>query len=323
MDSLNGLVVTLTFLALGFTYLSATAPNKDWNGLIATFDQNLSNPFAFNGLPRTVADAEAAGWEQDTSTGSCDDGSSYFRGNRYTLNDDPAAMLLYGVNGYIAGMQVAIPSGGEFPANSVHADYYYNETDKWVSTVYFIDPTKICSTGRTLQEYTDEGTGTELYLQTGQTPSSVMTIPRDATEASENTSYEKGFCVTAMGYHYWYDLSEGMDCKDVFPIFALYQDDTMVAFGWSFNELYSNSDRWEHPVRPLFSYFMQTVPTCFGADGPVTTLHIYLTNAPAGITCPGPTETTLATTTSSAPKLQAATLLALGLISWLVMAIGR
>ena len=40
-----------------------------------------------------------------------DDNSSYFRGNRYTLNDDPSAMLLFDVNGYIAGFQTSVGLG--------------------------------------------------------------------------------------------------------------------------------------------------------------------------------------------------------------------
>ena len=37
-----------------------------------------------------------------------DDSGSYFRGNRYTKDGDEASMLLFDVNGYIAGMQVAV-----------------------------------------------------------------------------------------------------------------------------------------------------------------------------------------------------------------------
>ena len=40
-----------------------------------------------------------------------DDNSSYFRGNRYTLNNDPSAMLLFDVNGYIAGFQTSVSLG--------------------------------------------------------------------------------------------------------------------------------------------------------------------------------------------------------------------
>ena len=58
---------------------------------------------------------------------------------------------------------------------------------------------KICSTGRTQQEFEDEGTGTGLIVQTGQTPSSLLTIPREAEQATENTPYEQGLCVTGMG----------------------------------------------------------------------------------------------------------------------------
>ena len=64
------------------------------------------------------------------------------------------------------------------------------------------------------------------------------------------------------GDHYWYNITEDIDCDDIFPIFALYQDGTMVAFGWSFSKSYSNSDRWEHPVRPLFGVSCVIIITC-------------------------------------------------------------
>ena len=67
------------------------------------------------------------------------------------------------------------------------------------SVQFFIPTAKICSTGRTQQEFEDEGTGTELIIQTGQTPSSLLTIPREAEQATENTPYEQGLCVTGMG----------------------------------------------------------------------------------------------------------------------------
>ena len=58
---------------------------------------------------------------------------------------------------------------------------------------------KICSTGRTQQEFEDEGTGTGLIVQTGQTPSSLMIIPRDEEQLQEDNLYEQGYCVSTMG----------------------------------------------------------------------------------------------------------------------------
>ena len=58
---------------------------------------------------------------------------------------------------------------------------------------------KICSTGRTQQEFEDEGTGTGLIVQTGQTPSDLMIIPRDEEQLQEDTLYEQGHCVSTMG----------------------------------------------------------------------------------------------------------------------------
>ena len=67
------------------------------------------------------------------------------------------------------------------------------------SVQFFISTAKICSTGRSEQEFEDEGTGTGLIVQTGQTPSDLMIIPRDEEQLQEDNLYEQGHCVSTMG----------------------------------------------------------------------------------------------------------------------------
>ena len=75
----------------------------------------------------------------------------------------------------------------------------YSSITAFDSFTLFCLIAKICSTGRTQQEFEDEGTGTGLIVQTGQTPSDLMIIPRDEEQLQEGNLYEQGYCVSTMG----------------------------------------------------------------------------------------------------------------------------
>ncbi|XP_067941027.1 uncharacterized protein [Watersipora subatra] len=115
---------------------------------------------------------------------------------------------------------------------------------------------------------------------TGPTPADLMTIPMDEEMVIPQTNFVQGKCFYMMGMHYWYDIAPKLDCKDIFPVFLLYNKKRLNGFGWAFNPNYNNSAKWEHPTRDKFSMFMKPVPPCLGVDGPTTTLHIYMTDSP-------------------------------------------
>ena len=57
---------------------------------------------------------------------------------------------------------------------------------------------KICTVGRTQEEFEVEGTGTDLWLQTGTTPSEVTLIPKEQKNLN-GTKWVENKCVYSMG----------------------------------------------------------------------------------------------------------------------------
>lgn len=53
------------------------------------------------------------------------------------------------------------------------------------------------------------------------------------------------------GKHYWYNLSDDMDCGDIFPVFLLYNRGKLNGMGWAMTTPI-DSPRYEHP--PPSSY---------------------------------------------------------------------
>ncbi|XP_067940980.1 uncharacterized protein [Watersipora subatra] len=254
--------------------------SAEWNGLRAGFG---INPFtSFYGLPTTASDAIKDGWTLDATVGSCSMPSSYFKGNRYRKNGDQAIMLLYDKNGYIAGIQAGIPKTlSTYPApNNAKYHVFNEESDMWVVTAYFTDPASICTTGRTKGQFEKEGLGNMLAFQTGTTSSNLLQVPHDEKDVEPTTKFVQGKCFYTMGMHYWYNISADLPCTETFPVFLLYNKKRLNGFGWAFNPDYKNSDKWEHPTKSQYPMFMKDPPTCLGKDGPVSTLHVYLTDSP-------------------------------------------
>ncbi|CAF4665315.1 unnamed protein product, partial [Didymodactylos carnosus] len=89
-------------------------------------------------------------------------------GNRYMKNNDSALIVLYDVQGTIAGVQMTVP------ISLVNSTFYsfnrqpmfnrdnINGIPVYLLTAYFVDPNTICTTGRTLARLDSEGVGTGL-----------------------------------------------------------------------------------------------------------------------------------------------------------------
>jgi charged multivesicular body protein 7 len=254
-----------------------------WDGLRAGFGVNPFSSTTFAALPRTRQEAVENGWMLNTSAGGCGVYQTPFYGNRYIKNNDTSVMLLFDKKGTIAGIQAGIPKDKTKTYPEPQHDKYgvfTEEANMWVITAYFVEPNTICTSGRTAQQLEREGTGTLLAVQTGPTPSSLMRMPLTESDVTTTTKYVHGKCFYGMGMHYWYDVTTDMSCDDTFPVFLMYNEGKLTAFGWAFNIYYDNSYRWEHPDRSVFSNFIDNVPDCLGVDHTVTTLHLYLTDDP-------------------------------------------
>ncbi|KAK3771298.1 hypothetical protein RRG08_024375 [Elysia crispata] len=117
-----------------------------WDGLKVTWGPNPLSSSYFVSQPRTAADAVNQGFQKISD---CDVNAKW-RGARYVKGGDYSLILLYDVNGYIAGIQTS--SIGKYPKQQLQPPYV-DDGDRWVVSAYFTDPSKICTTGRTADEF--------------------------------------------------------------------------------------------------------------------------------------------------------------------------
>ncbi|XP_078587699.1 uncharacterized protein LOC144868872 [Branchiostoma floridae x Branchiostoma japonicum] len=275
-------VAALTLLSLVCVEGWLFTEDAEWNDLKVTWGLNqLFSSTVFDSLPRTESDALAEGWVDFSRGASCD--GDFYRGSRYIKDNDPAVMLLFDKNGYIAGIQMGARKNelsANIPAPQI-MNMWNDDGDMLVITAYFIDPASVC-TGRSDATFTLEGTGVGLYLQNGPNPEAdYELIPRDEDNLA-TTLWTKGGCFYTMGQHYWYDTSADMDCEDFFPVFLLYNSGRLNGFGWNINaDLTSN--RYEKPAVDSLSMFFQDTPACFEqhAQRGLTTMHIYMDDSPS------------------------------------------
>ncbi|VDI73205.1 Hypothetical predicted protein [Mytilus galloprovincialis] len=138
----------------------------------------------------------------------------------------------------------------------------------------------ICFCGRSAALYQHQGEGTDLYIQNGTDPvDDFIKIPH-LQSGITTTKWTKGKCFPTMGLHYWYNIRKDMSCDEFYPMFLLYNDGKLNAFGWAFNGDF-NSSILEHPPIAALSAFIDPVPDCLLNAETLSTMHIYLTNNPA------------------------------------------
>ena len=92
--------------------------------------------------------------------------------------DNPEMILIFDVNGFIAGMHSVVAKKFVSPMFDFGGSKWYRDAgNAFVTTAYFIDPMRICNGGRTQEEFDVEGTGNRLLFQNGPTPADVMVAP--------------------------------------------------------------------------------------------------------------------------------------------------
>ncbi|XP_033742573.1 uncharacterized protein LOC117329006 isoform X2 [Pecten maximus] len=264
---LLGTVITISILA---TCSAFTLSAPEWDDLKVTWEK-------FATMPRKTSDAESEGFKM---VSDCGDITGIY-GKRYVKGEDYALVLLYGVNGYIAGIQIGVAKNntGAFPPLRQIGHPFVNIGDMYYLTAYFIKPETICTTGRTPAQFDADGTGDALYIQNG-TDAAVhsLVIPKEESGIS-STKWTKGHCFYTMGMHYWYDVKADMNCDDFFPVFLLYNQGKLNAFGWAIDTSMS-SERMEHPPESTIKLFIDPVPQCLLQKQQLSTMHIFLTSSP-------------------------------------------
>merc|ERR1712004_938145 len=121
-----------------FAIFSAQA-EQTWYNLKTTWGPTPLN--GFYDQPRTVEEANNAGWVQVSN--DCAEGAS-FPGNLMVPPEaDPEMVLIFDVNGFIAGMHSVVAkkfvsAGFDFGASKWYRSV--DALDAWVTTAYFVDP---------------------------------------------------------------------------------------------------------------------------------------------------------------------------------------
>jgi charged multivesicular body protein 7 len=264
--------------------LTIASSTPAWNDLRVTFGVNPFSKWDFDELPRdTHGDMQSFTLKDD----QCTSGKGLFVGKRYWYGSDPAVLLIFDINGYIAGIQTSVPKSDWQPAATMVNKFVIDEGDMYTETVYFVDPSTICKGGRTADQYASQGTGTDLYIQTGPDPlKDIFQVPVNEADIKP-TKWGHGKCFWGMGQHYWYNVSADMPCANFVPYCLLYNDGKLNAFCFSINAGLT-SERYEHPTATTAKGFMDPVPDCFSSDptySKLSTMHVYLTSNYLGDRC--------------------------------------
>ncbi|KAK0049990.1 hypothetical protein Bpfe_020541 [Biomphalaria pfeifferi] len=267
------LTIVLLYSTCVHGFFFSSEPEKKWNALKTTWGANPFSSDNFVEMPRTEEKAIKEGF---VKISGCNE-SSAFRGSRYVKSGDYAVVLLFDANGYIAGIQTGVSNhlGNGFPSSNMRP-LFSEDRDQLFLTAYFVEPSLICTKGRSASEFQLQGTGSNLYFQKGSDPAELILMPRNES-ALPGTKWGDGKCFITMGKHYWYDFRIDTSCTDYFPMFLMYNDGMLNAFGWALAaEL--TSRRYEHPPKSLLSLFIDTVPRCLYDLDHMSTMHIFLTD---------------------------------------------
>jgi len=285
----SSVIACLCIAFLGYVNAEPT-----WQGLRVTWGVNLLSSRVFAKLPLTESKARSEGFSR--LAGGC---TEKFLGHRYMKGLDTTAVLLYDVNGYIAGIQYGIPRNDVVTVNTsfnydqspaFQHDKIFGEEEIYFLTAYFVDPSTICSGGRTREQYLQDGTGTGLYFQNGTNPiRDSVEVPLYEKDMAD-THWVKGGCVRSMGVHYWYNMHENMSCSDMFPFTAIYNRGKLTNFAFISPGHFEFSRRFEHPPASTISMFLPTpVPRCvyreFETAGGFSSMHVYFTIRPWNMLC--------------------------------------
>jgi len=248
---------------------------NNWNGLYATW--NAIPLMGFNSLPRQLSENSQFTLLDDQCASN-----GPFRGQRYVVNNDRTIVLLFDKNGIIAGMQTSSAKSQFTPSPGMMG--FVDDGDYWTQTAYFVDPSTICTTGRTSDDLKNVGTGTGLWLQNGpDVIADSLNIPLAESDIKK-TIWGSGKCFPSMGMHYWYNVTSDMSCNNFYPLCLLYNGGKLSAFCFAKNAyLQSPQYDWPHPDPFSTGGFMNPVPKCFNTDPTfkkLSTVHVYFHSNP-------------------------------------------
>jgi len=274
-------------LALRLLPLLSIVAGTTWPNLRVTF--GLS-PFGHFFYPYPLHDYEAIkdGWEKISS---CGDDTPWF-GNRYADPSDPSLILMYDVNGYIAGSQNGLMKSDvdlnifNFETSPNYQVGEINGETAYFTTAYFVNPDSICEGGRSEAQFISQGVGYRLLFQTAN---GFMAPPLSQDAADETSEWFDHKCFIGMGDHYiGYNYQASQDCSEVFPAQLLFDDGKLSGFVWQ-HLADLPGDKWEHPTAQAISAIIDRHPDCLDdilKYPGLSTMHHYFHDNPWFTLCP-------------------------------------
>jgi len=276
---MNKIILAVLFFA------TAAYADPAWNSLRVSWSALPVSLWGFDKLPRDLADNTQFEKKDDM----CADGGKKFLGQRYWYKQDPTLILLFDKNGIVAGIQNAAPKSRYASPPQLQGKYYIDDGDYWTITTYFVDPSTICSQGRSKADLASQGTGTGLWMQYGPDPIKDSVRIPDSEEEMKKTKWGHGICYQSMGVHYWYNVSQTMDCNDFVPNCILYNGGKLNAFCFATGaNLIDLSHRWDFPapLNIVLNKFFDKTPDCFFTNPHfflVSTMHIFFNDDPRSL----------------------------------------
>lgn len=236
-------------------------------------------PYASTPQPRTVEDATNKGWKPVGING-CTSDEAVWPGTRMIPPlDIPDMVLIYDVDGNVAGMQSGAPAsefeGGVCP-NSYYISNKLQGTEFCLATFYFTDPATICSKGQKKDA---------LIFQEGATykeADKLVTIPWTWSQALKDNWVEENYFV-GMGHHFTPYEAEPENCPGIRPyqlLYGLNEKNECVITGlvWQHPSTTTERDSFEKPTSIVLPIILKNPATCklkLGDRGMITTSHVF------------------------------------------------
>jgi len=238
-----------------------------WDTLQVTFPNH-------HPMPRTEKDAKNMNFvafplpEQSCS-------GPVFKGFRYYQPKDVGCVVIFDINGFLAGFQTIVKD------ESIPADKKsWAKNMKWIlsetvngtiyhfQTQYFIKPDIVCTIGRTPDEFRDnENMNVYLMYKDGY-----ELIPRYESDLS--ASWKKEVCIPLMGTHYFANTYQDMPADEFEPIYLMYNFGQLNVIG---NFFFGSPSCSKFEITgPLFSLLFHKPPTFLKYPYNFRSLHIFL-----------------------------------------------
>jgi len=248
-----------------------------------------TNPFkSFQTLPRTVEEAQDAGFQRLPTLADCT--------SRYvSASGDKSLVLIFDNNGIIAGAQMnskktdlsRTENNYQFNQQPMFTTQVFDGVEYYSTTAWFVDPATICDTGRSEESLETEGTISGLYFQNGPTPADNIPIDLVRSEAIKK-GWSENKCFVGMGRHNFYETLKMEDdqCATFRPAFLLFNKEfELIGFGLAaVGKAESIDERFEYPGSGAIKVIIgeDKLSPCLPAlgDSPgLTTMHFYFTSA--------------------------------------------